>query len=215
MKTLVKTIAIATVFLFSAKLGYAQALTSGPGGVRVVPGNAANGTRVMGPQSPVGIRPGGPIQHQPFARHPSAGVSGNQRPANSPSRQSSMGLPAYFPPSYDPWGRPTGPAIVAPNNITGINPLTGGLNTGNFQIDHSAFDPAREQSKHNGTMEYVQRPIYGQNGNIVGYQEGHVWRNSFTGQEHGELKNYTPNQFGGINENTQIRSLRPAPNNRR
>jgi len=94
---------------------------------------------------------------------------------------------------------------VSPNVVTGINNQTGGLNTSNSQVDDSAFAFGREQGKAN--KKWVRRPVYGANGQISGYQEGHVWTNPYTGQEHGETKSFTPNNLGGIGVHSQTRGF--------
>ena len=104
---------------------------------------------------------------------------------------------------------PQFPVSVSPDRFDGINPITGGINTKNEQIDNTYYDPNRESSKYNGTRRWVQRPIYGSNGQITGYQEGYVWTNSVTGVEHGELKNVTKNNKGGTHEQIKVQS---APN---
>ena len=95
---------------------------------------------------------------------------------------------------------------MTPNQFNGINPYTGGINTKNEQVDNSYYDQYREASKNNGTRRWVRRPIYDARGNIKGYQEGYVWTNSVTGVEHGELKNVTENDKGGVHEQIQVRS---------
>ncbi len=99
---------------------------------------------------------------------------------------------------------PSGPMIVTPNQIDGYNPNTGQLHSSNVQIDHSATDPYREFSRDNGTRRYVKRPIYDTYGNLVGFQEGEVWNNSLTGQEHGVLNNTTVDQNGNVHQQRQI-----------
>lgn len=91
---------------------------------------------------------------------------------------------------------------VSPNVATGINPQTLGINTSNSQVDNSAFAFGREQGKAN--KQWVRRPVHGANGQISGYQEGYVWRNPITGQEHGSLKSYTPNNSNGINVHSGV-----------
>lgn len=102
-------------------------------------------------------------------------------------------LPSQFPirTGLPSGGYPSGPTRipggwVTPNVATGINPQTGGVNTSNSQVNDSAFAFGREQGKAN--QKWVRRPVYGANGQISGYQEGYVWRNPITGQEHGTLK---------------------------
>lgn len=100
----------------------------------------------------------------------------------------------------------SGPAIVSSNQVSSVDLQTGAVNTSNFQIDHSTFAPGRADSMHNGTKRWVKRPIHNMSGQVVGYQEGWVWNNSMTGQEHGSLQNYTPNGLGGVHVQQQIRS---------
>lgn len=95
---------------------------------------------------------------------------------------------------------------VTPNVQTGINKQTLGIDTSNSQVDDSAFAFGREQGKAN--KRWVRRPVYGTNGQISGYQEGYVWTNPYTGQEHADMKNYTPNNQGGINTQQHSRMLR-------
>ena len=95
---------------------------------------------------------------------------------------------------------------ASPNVVTGINNQTLGLNTSSSQVDDSTFAFGREQGKAN--QQWVRRPVYGANGQVTGYQEGHVWRNPYTGQEHGNLKNYTPNNQGGVNTQVHTRMMR-------
>lgn len=112
------------------------------------------------------------------------------------------GGPRVMPPAtgqYIPVSEGQYPVYVTDNKITGINPETGGYDTENRQIDNTVNQIGREESKKNGTMRWVQRPVHNSQGQVVGYQEGYVWINSYTGQEHGELTNYTPNDLGGVN----------------
>ena len=80
---------------------------------------------------------------------------------------------------------PSFPVITWPQQITGINPRTGGLDTRSSQINSSAFDPLRNVNQYNGSKRWVSRPVYDQFGRITGYKEGYVWINSRTLQEHG------------------------------
>ena len=88
---------------------------------------------------------------------------------------------------------------VTPNQLTSVNPWTGGLNTANQQINNTAYTPGRLQSAGNGTGRFVNRPVYNSFGQITGYQQGYVWNNSLTGQEHGQVNTVTPNGLGGVN----------------
>ena len=105
------------------------------------------------------------------------------------------------------WGsRPSYPHFVTPSQVTGINPWTGGLDTGNLQVNNTYYDYGRNSSQYNGTRRWVNRPVYDGYGNVTGYQEGYVWNNSFTGQEHAHLNTRTPNGLGGENNTTVMRS---------
>ncbi|MCA9185195.1 MAG: hypothetical protein R3E01_00990 [Pirellulaceae bacterium] len=108
----------------------------------------------------------------------------------------------YIPPTAGQF-----PVYVTPNQVTGVNPITGGLDTTNQQIDNTTFQVGRNESMNNGTKRWVRRPVYNQAGQIVGYQEGYVWNNSITGQEHGNLVSYTPNNQGGVNEQHRSYSM--------
>lgn len=110
--------------------------------------------------------------------------------------------PGFIPPSQGQY-----PIYVTPNEVVGVNPHTGGLDTQNRQIDNTVLQHGRNESQNNGTKRWVRRPIHNAHGQVVGYQEGWVWNNSYTGQEHGELVNYTPNGQGGVNEQYQSRSV--------
>ncbi len=120
--------------------------------------------------------------------------------------------PPPISPSFDQWGNPVGPAIVTGNQFNGFNSQTGGIDTANQQVDHSAFRAGREESKFNGSYRHVRRPIYDTAGQVVGYQEGYVWNNNVTGEEHGDLQNYTPNSMGGVHQGSQMKSSRPNNN---
>jgi hypothetical protein len=90
--------------------------------------------------------------------------------------------------------------VVTPDRITGYNPSTGGWNTGNSQINNTAFDPYRDMSRYNGTQRWESRPVYDSYGRVIEYQEGTVWNNSVTGTEHSDMISRTPNGFGGTHE---------------
>lgn len=105
-----------------------------------------------------------------------------------------------------PMPRQQYPVYVTPNEFAGINPWTGGLNTRNGQIDNTYFDHGRNGSQYNGSKRWVNRPIYDARGNISGYTQGYVWRNSFTGQEHGNVRDVTNNGLGGEHETARMYS---------
>ena len=188
----------------------AQMLSFGSNGqVRVVPGNESVG---------VSFGSGGPSMNtRPVSQNP-----GYSQPSYNPP---SYNPPSYQPPTYNPptyqlpsnpqsgvlppyYGRPSNPYIVTPDQISGINPQTGGYDTRNNQINDTYFDQGRHSSQFNGTKRFVRRPVY-RNGQVVGYQEGYVWNNSQTGQEHGELKTVTPNDKGGIHTGIVAQSVMP------
>ena len=73
--------------------------------------------------------------------------------------------PRFIPPSHGQY-----PVYVSPNEVTGINPITGGLDTQNRQIDNTAYQYGRNESQNNGTKRWVRRPIYNSRGQVVGYQ---------------------------------------------
>jgi hypothetical protein len=97
------------------------------------------------------------------------------------------------------------PGYQTPTQVLGYGP-NGEVYTGNGQVAGSAYTPGRNLSQHNGTQRVVQRPIYDNFGNVVGYQEGTVWNNSLTGQEHGNMTTYTPNGSGGSHQSTTLYS---------
>ena len=93
------------------------------------------------------------------------------------------------------------PIYQSPGQVLGYGPQ-GQIYTGDGQVMGSAFAPGRNMSQHNGTQQVVQKPMYDNFGNIVGYQSGTVWRNSLTGQQHGNMTTYTPNGSGGHHQST-------------
>ena len=107
------------------------------------------------------------------------------------------------------------PVLVSPNEISGINPWTGGLNTRNGQVDNTYFDYGRNGSQYNGSKRWVNRPIYDSYGNISGYSQGYVWNNSLTGQEHGNVRDVTGNGLGGQHETIRAYSrIDPSQQNK-
>lgn len=107
------------------------------------------------------------------------------------------------------WNRPSRPVHVGPTHITGYNPWTGAVHTHNNQVNNTAFDFGRNQSRHNGTRRVVNRPVRDAFGNITGWERGEVWNNSFTGQEHGNTTIVRPNGTGGGSSTTVVRSANP------
>ena len=102
--------------------------------------------------------------------------------------------------------RPSVPIYVTPNTYRGRNPYTGGIDTQNHQTNNTYYDYGRNGSQFNGTRRWVDRPVYGTNGQIIGRQTGYVWNNSFTGQQHGNLQSQTLNGLGGVHNQTQVMS---------
>lgn len=92
--------------------------------------------------------------------------------------------------------RVSGPVLVSPERFNGYTPW-GGINTRNEQVNNTYFDYGRNGSRYNGSRRWVNRPVYDSYGRIVGYQQGEIWNNSLTGQEHGNVKTVTPNGHGG------------------
>ena len=99
---------------------------------------------------------------------------------------------------------------VSNNTATGVNNQTGGIDTSNSQIADSAFANGREQGKAN--RRWVSQPVYGANGQITGYQEGYVWNNSITGQQHHDLKVRTPNGSNGVHTQSWAVQQKVGPN---
>ena len=91
------------------------------------------------------------------------------------------------------------PVYVTPQRFNGYTPW-GGINTRNHQVNNTYFDYGRHGSQYNGSSRWVNRPVYDTYGRLAGYQQGHVWNNSLTGQEHGNVTTVTPNGHGGQNE---------------
>jgi len=99
--------------------------------------------------------------------------------------------------------RPLG--YQTPTQVLGYGPR-GEIHTGNGQVMGSAYTPGRNVSQLNGSRRNVNRPVYDSFGNIVGYQQGTVWNNSLTGQEHGNVTTYTPNGTGGTHQSQTLYS---------
>lgn len=94
---------------------------------------------------------------------------------------------------------PAYPILQTPTHITGVNPFTGGLNTGGTTVLNSVNAPGRMESIGNGSAQFVTRPVVDQFGRVTGYQQGVAWTNSLTGQEHFQGNVVTPNGLGGSN----------------
>ena len=88
------------------------------------------------------------------------------------------------------------PVYITPERFNGYTPW-GGINTRNQQVNNTYFDYGRNGSQYNGSRRWVSRPVYDSYGQVTGYQQGHVWNNSLTGQEHGNVTTVTPNGHGG------------------
>jgi hypothetical protein len=95
------------------------------------------------------------------------------------------------------------PQLVTTDQLSYVDQW-GNVHTKNEQVNNTYFDPNRETSKSNGTYRFVRRPVYGANGQIAGYEEGYVWNNSITGQEHGQLKTVTQKGGGGTHEQHRL-----------
>ncbi|NNE00786.1 MAG: hypothetical protein HKN47_26010 [Pirellulaceae bacterium] len=187
----------------------AQVILPGTQGPVVMPGQVFPGQVVPGQVMPGQVMPGQVVPGQviPGQVFPGQVFPGTVTPGNVVQGQ--INYPAgtiiypngqvVWPQSYNAM-RPSVPSVVTPNQITSINPQTGGLNTTNQQLNNTVWDPGRNISQFNNTRRWVRRPVYNTRGQISGYQQGWVWNNSFTGQEHGNLQSYTPNQFGGVHE---------------
>ena len=131
-----------------------------------------------------------------------------------------IGGPRYVQPSrhvvhrpannWNSWNRPSRPVYVTPDRVTHYNPWNGAIHTHNEQINDTAFDFGRNESRNNGSRRYVNRPIRDAWGNITGYERGWVWNNSLTGQEHGETTIVRPNNTGGSSSTTVLRSAAPG-----
>jgi hypothetical protein len=99
--------------------------------------------------------------------------------------------------------------FVSPNQLIGFDQFTGAPITGNTQINSSVLTPGRTESMYNGSMRPVNRPVYDNFGNVVGYQQGVEWNNSFTGQLHWQTDTITQNNLGGAHIETSFRG-RPS-----
>ena len=101
---------------------------------------------------------------------------------------------------------------MSPNVYNGINNQTGGVNTSNSQVADSAFANGREQGKVN--RRWVRRDVRDGSGRVIGYQQGWVWNNAFTGQEHSEMQGFTPNSSNGIHKQNYTTREQIDPNAR-
>lgn len=127
----------------------------------------------------------------------------NRFPSSSPYR--SPYYPSYVAPIYS---YPNYPVYVSPSYVSGVTPW-GGLNTAGTTVYSSAYSPWRTASMYNGTLHYVDQPVYNSFGQIVGYRRGDAWRDSVTGQQHFQGNVITPNAAGGWNSQTVFRSANP------
>ena len=98
--------------------------------------------------------------------------------------------------TYPGYNRISHPVYITPERFNGYTPW-GGINTRNHQVNNTYFDYGRNGSQYNGTRRWINRPVYDTYGRVTGYQQGHVWNNSITGQEHGNVNTVTPNGHGG------------------
>lgn len=118
----------------------------------------------------------------------------------------------YGPSTYYPYPYPPAyPVYQSPTQVTGWTPY--GYNTAGTTVYNSAYSPWRTASMTNGTMHYVNQPVYGPYGEIVGWRNGEAWTDSVTGQPHFQGNVVTPNGIGGYNDQTVFRSA-PPPSNR-
>jgi hypothetical protein len=93
--------------------------------------------------------------------------------------------------------------ISSSTGVTGVNPFTGGLDTGGTTFFNSAYDPYRTASMFNGSMRPVNRPLPG-----GGVEVGVEWYNPVTGQVHGQTNQFRPNGLGGVNNQMNVYGAR-------
>ena len=187
MKTLTLTL-VAAMFMITGPAD-AQLIQQGPNGWTLAIGNSQAQAQVQ-TLPPAQTYP--PVQTYPTQQ---------TYPPVNPNHQT-FGPPQRVLPPH--WALPQHPVIVTGNRTTGWNPYTGGTNTANEQVENTYFDPNRNAMRNNGSERFVQRPVYNEHGQIVGYERGYVWRNTITGAEHHELKTVTDNGQGGTHEQTRI-----------
>lgn len=104
--------------------------------------------------------------------------------------------------------------IVTKPTVTHVDPWTNTIHTQNHEVFESVNDYGRDASRNNGTMRRVNRPIFDNFGNLVGYEQGVEWRNSLTGQRHHETVKTTVNGApwgGGVINNTNSSRSYGAP----
>jgi hypothetical protein len=104
---------------------------------------------------------------------------------------------------------PNPTVIRTPQQIDSYNPWTGGFNTSNLKIKEGFYDIGREESRYNGTLRNVDRPIYDNFGNTIGRQTGQEWYNPITNRWHKDVNNQTLNNIGGINNERAVGSVAP------
>lgn len=168
-----------------------------PGNLNLVPGSS--GGIIPLPEGPIQELNPPPTPQPPRNNRVQFGL-GPQGPT--------LGIPTGNGQLNIPLGRRAwiGGGVVVPQQpvqVIGYGPQ-GQIYTADGQVMGSALAPGRGISQFNGTQRQVQQPIYDNFGNIVGYQEGQVWNNSITGQQHGNITTYTPNGSGGYHQSTTL-----------
>ena len=141
-----------------------------------------------------------------FAGEAAAQTAYNRFPSYSP--YNSRYYPSYVSPSYYPTPNYSYPVYVSPSYVSGYTPW-GGLNTTGTTVYNSAYSPWRTASMYNGTLHYVNQPVYNSYGQITGWRSGEAWRDSVTGQQHFQGNVVTPNGAGGWNNQNVFRSANP------
>jgi len=127
------------------------------------------------------------------------GGGGGHRPTVTPvSYPKPIGMPA---PS---WTYRNNRKIVTNPVVTHYDPYTGAIHTRNHEVYESANDYGRDESRNNGTMRRVNKPIYDRFGNLTGWERGVEWYNSYTGQRHHETEKVSVNNQGGWGGTTVV-----------
>jgi hypothetical protein len=182
MKIRIAVTAVGLLLIAASQFSYAQVIWPQPGTVVVPP--------VQGPV----VLPGQPIIPNTFPPGTIVQPGGPMIPG-----QIVMPGQIIYPQPWPGVTIPQQPAVITPNTVTSWNPQTGGWNTANTQLDNTVWAPSRNIQ---ANQRWERRPVYDTFGRLTGYQEGWVWNNVFTGQEHGNLNTYTPNQMGGVHQGT-------------